>query len=79
MSWYKHGKYLRQVDGNEFDVIHQPGVKAPFAGIYRCAGCDHEVGIALGHTLPPQGHHQHTAAQGAIRWFLVVFADHTAK
>lgn len=76
MAWYKYNVFLHQVDKPAYDALHSPGVKAPFAGIYRCHGCGHEVGIALGHTLPPQGHHQHTAAQGPIQWRLIVYADH---
>jgi hypothetical protein len=79
MAWYKHANLLKQVNFGDFDAVHQPGTKAPFAGIYRCAGCGHEIGIAMGHTLPPQGHHQHAEAQGAIRWVLAVFADHENK
>jgi len=33
-----------------------------------------EIGIAKGHTLPPQNHHQHAAGQGPIKWQLLVFA-----
>jgi hypothetical protein len=42
-------------------------------------GCGREIGIAQGHTLPPQNQHEHTPAQGAIRWRLIVYADHNAK
>jgi hypothetical protein len=29
--------------------------------------------------LPPQNHHQHSAAQGHIRWRMIVYADHQTK
>ena len=81
MAWYKYGNYLTQYteSGNAYDIDHEPGTSAPFAGIYRCMGCHREIGIALGHTLPPQGHHQHAPAQGRIRWRLIVYADHNPK
>lgn len=79
MAWYKHGNYLHKVDHSEFDEDHSPGKAAPFAGIYRCMGCHREVGIATGHILPPQNHHAHNNQQGAIRWRLIVYADHEPK
>ena len=79
MAWYKTATFIKQVNMTEFDADHQPGVPAPYAGIYRCMGCHREVSIAHNHVLPPQGHHAHTAQQGAIRWRLVVFADHDPK
>jgi hypothetical protein len=42
-------------------------------------GCHREIGIAEGHTLPPQDSHSHTQAQGRIRWRLIVWADHNPK
>ncbi|EQD58023.1 hypothetical protein B1A_10996, partial [mine drainage metagenome] len=41
----------------------------------RCVACGDEIGIAKGHTLPPQNHHQHAAGVGRIRWQLVVYAQ----
>ena len=79
MALYKHQPCLHQTDDAVFDIDHGPGVAAPLPGIYRCMGCHHEIGIAAGHTLPPQGHHSHTAAQGHIKWRLIVWADHNAK
>ncbi len=76
MAWYKYEKFLSKSAGDAYDKIYEPGIAAPFAGIYRCMGCGHEIGIARGHTLPPQNHHQHTTAQGRIRWQLIVYADH---
>jgi hypothetical protein len=76
MAWYKDARFLTKVDHPPYDVDHPPGTAAPFAGIYRCMGCGREIAIAYGHTLPPQNHHAHTQNQGAIRWRLIVFANH---
>jgi hypothetical protein len=76
MAWYKYDQFLtKSVDGG-YDKIYSPGTAAPHAGIYRCDGCGREIGIAETHILPPQSHHQHTTAQGDIRWRLIVYADH---
>jgi hypothetical protein len=79
MATYKVASYLQQSDHAAFDQDNGPGVTAPYAGIYRCMGCHREIGIAHGHVLPPQSHHQHTATQGHIRWRLIVYADHNPK
>jgi len=76
MARYKEAKYLTKGDHPPYDWDHSPGVAAPFAGIYRCMDCGREIATAHGHILPPQNHHSHTAQQGAIRWRLIVFADH---
>jgi hypothetical protein len=76
MAWYKYDQYLKKSTGDAYDKDNSPGVAAPHAGIYRCMGCGRELGIAEGHTLPPQNHHQHTQGEGTIRWRLVVYADH---
>ncbi len=77
MAWYKYSQMLRQFNSDAFDTIHTPGTAAPFSGIYRCAGCAKEVASNKGEPLPPQNHHQHASNQGAVRWQLIVFADHT--
>jgi hypothetical protein len=80
MAVYKHAGYVAQNQTDKaFDPVYGPGTHAPLAGIYRCMGCHREIGIAEGHVLPPQGHHSHTPAQGAIRWQLIVWADHNPK
>jgi hypothetical protein len=79
VATYKHGQYLQQNQHDIFDTDYSPGNAAPFAGIYRCMGCGREVGIAHGHVLPPQNHHEHTPQQGAIRWRLIAYADHNPK
>jgi hypothetical protein len=74
MASYKYGKYLQQNDHEEFDKKHAPGSEAYNPGIYRCVACGDEIGIAKGHTLPPQNHHQHAPGVGKIEWQLLVFA-----
>lgn len=75
MALYKYGNELKQSDHTAFDVIYAPGDVAPNAGIYRCVNCGDEIGIAKGHQLPPQNHHQHRPGVGPIRWKLLVFAQ----
>lgn len=75
MAQYKHGQYLKNSDHAEYDKKYAPGTAAPNPGIYRCAACGDEIGIAKGHTLPPQNHHQHAPGVGAIQWQLLVFAQ----
>lgn len=58
-----------------FDKEHSPGDKCEHEGIYKCSGCGKEVTIAGGKTMPPQNHHQHSQAQGSIRWKLFVYAQ----
>ncbi|TXC81288.1 hypothetical protein FRZ40_43435 [Paraburkholderia azotifigens] len=75
MAQYKYDQFLQQKDLAAYDVLLEPGVQAPDAGIYRCRACGHEIGIAKGHTLPPQNHHQHAPGLGRIQWQLAVFAQ----
>lgn len=75
MAMYKYQKFIKQSTSEEFDKLHKPGINAPFAGIYRCNGCGHEIGIAEGHTLPPQTHAQHPQHL-PIQWQLAVYAAH---
>lgn len=77
MALYKNAQMLKQSSDAAFDQIHAPGVAAPYAGIYRCAVCGHEIAIAFGHTLPPQGHSQHPLGR-PIQWQLAVFAQHNS-
>lgn len=77
MAWYYYEQFLRKATQHAaYDTDKPPGHAADFAGIYRCMGCGREIGIAAGHILPPQTHHAHTEQQGAIRWRLIVYADH---
>jgi hypothetical protein len=75
MAQYKYGNYLNNSDNSAYDTKHSPGAEAPNAGIYRCVACGDEIGIAKGHTLPPQNHHQHAPGVGKIEWQLLVFAQ----
>lgn len=79
MALYKHAVFLTQSNDVAFDQIHLPGVATPVSGIYRCEGCGREIVSEHARPLPPQNHHQHTPAQGAIRWRLIVYADHQPK
>jgi hypothetical protein len=79
MALYKYGSYLQQNTDKAFDVEHQPGTKPPHSGIYRCMGCGREIVAEEGRQFPPQNHHQHTGSQGAIRWRMIVYADHGPK
>lgn len=72
MSYYKYEQILNKIDSAAFDQLHSPGSKVPHSGIYRCAGCAREDANNQGDPFPPQNHHQHSAAQGTIRWQLVV-------
>ena len=63
MAGYKYPQFLQKNEHAEFDTDYSPGSSAPNAGIYRCVGCGREIGIAQGHTLPPQGHHTHQNAR----------------
>lgn len=79
MALYKYNEYLKKTEEAAYDTIYKPGATTPFSGIYRCMGCHREVVSEEGKPLPPQNHHQHTIAQGAIRWRLIVYADHRPK
>lgn len=76
MATYKYVQHLNHSDSPAFDQVHEPGIAAPYAGIYRCTKCGHEIGIAKSHILPPQSHPQHPTSLGPIRWQLIVFAQH---
>jgi hypothetical protein len=73
MALYKYADVLTQDKMNvAFDSSLEPGVEAPWTGIYMCRVCCHEIAIAQGHKLPAQNHHQHAAGAGPIRWRLTV-------
>ena len=78
MALYKDSGFLSQDFGSAFDANNasHPGTLAPYAGIYRCTGCGHEIAIARGHVMPPQGHHSHGLLAGPILWQLIVAAHH---
>lgn len=76
MAQYKYPKYLKSSDSAAYDHIHNPGSTITNSGIYRCEGCGKEIAANKADPLPPQNHHQHTQAQGSIRWRLIVFAQY---
>lgn len=76
MAWYKYPQVLNKTDKPAYDSIHKPGEAVPHSGIYQCQGCRHEIASNQNTPFPPQNHHQHTQAQGLIRWRLIVYADH---
>jgi hypothetical protein len=76
MAFYKDNSVLTSSNHQAFDTIHHAGEQTLYSGIYKCVGCGHEVTSVQNHTLPPQNHHQHTPAQGNIRWKLIVATTH---
>jgi len=78
MAEYKFGNYLNHSDNSAYDARYAPGTQTMNAGVYRCVACGDEIGIAKGHTLPPQNHHQHAVGVGKIEWQLLVFAQQKA-
>jgi hypothetical protein len=79
MALYKNSVFLIQSADSHFDSVHQPGSVTPFSAIYRCMGCGREIVSEENRPFPPQNHHQHTPAQGSIRWKMAVYADHKPK
>lgn len=72
MAWYKYSQVFTANPNSEFDILYEPGATVAWSGIYRCEGCEREIVHTHLHPLPPQNHHQHTHAQGRIRWRLIV-------
>ena len=79
MATYEYPENLVKVVHPAFNADHRPGEVPPFSGIYRCMGCGREIVAEQARQFPPQNHHQHTTAQGHIRWRLIVYADHQEK
>jgi hypothetical protein len=75
MALCKYQSYVKHSPDAAFDKIHGPGAQTPHSGIYRCDGCGKEIAANAGNPLPPQNHHQHSPAQGDIRWRLLVYAE----
>jgi len=75
MALYKYEQHVKRSSSDAFNYAYEPGAETPHAGIYQCTGCGDEIGIAKGHALPPQNHHQHTILTGPIEWKLIVFAQ----
>jgi hypothetical protein len=68
MAKYRESKYLSHSDSSIFTRTFDPGESAPYGGIYRCTGCNREIGIAQYHMLPTQNNHQHVIRALPIRW-----------
>jgi hypothetical protein len=79
MALYKNGDWLSKSEDAAFDAIYKPGNAPAHSGIFRCLGCGREVVAEESRSLPPQNHHQHTTAQGEVRWKMAVYADHREK
>ena len=75
MAQYKYGQYLNKSEHEAYDAIYKPGENCPNSGIYRCVGCGDEIASNKDNPFPPQNHPQHSTAQGAIRWKLLVWAQ----
>ena len=74
MAHYKDKTYVRLttlITGDKYDKIHTGG-GAPWAGIYRCQECGHEIGIAKDHELPPC----EASDCESKKWKLLVSATH---
>ena len=76
MASYKHEEFLEKSCSAAYDETHLAGSIAPYAGIYRCNACGFEIAAPKGRALPDADHHRHSNKQGAIRWRLIVFANH---
>jgi hypothetical protein len=72
MAEYKYGNFLTQANKAAYDQDFHPGTNTVYSGIYRCIKCGHEVTSVTGYPMPPQNHHAHSPAQGAIVWRLLV-------
>lgn len=74
MAWYIDLTKLDKSDGNRahWKTLYGPGDDVPVSGIYKCVGCNKEVTCNEPDRFPPQNLHQHSQAQGAIRWQLIV-------
>ncbi|MBP6545553.1 MAG: hypothetical protein KA220_02460 [Phenylobacterium sp.] len=79
MATYRRRDEVSLSTDRAFDTEHAAEAPTPLAGIYRCAGCGREEVSRHGVPLPPRDHHRHTRSQGAVRWRLVVWADHRPK
>ena len=62
MATSEYSNFVTQISYGAFRDIHNPGIPAPYGGIYRCEVCAHEIAIAERHTLPSQNHGQHSPA-----------------
>ncbi|AMG36259.1 MULTISPECIES: hypothetical protein [Achromobacter] len=72
MAYYQNANELTAITHAAFGQTFGPANPVPHSGIYKCRGCHAEIAANQGDPLPPQNRHQHTAAQGQIRWQLIV-------
>ena len=76
MALFKDSLHVKKSDDNAFDSLQNPGSITPLSAIYRCAACGREIVSEQNKPLPPQNHHQHAVGAGAIRWQMLVYAQH---
>lgn len=81
MSWYINSSSLTESNGtgDHWRREYGPGANVPVSGIYKCGGCRKEITSNQGDPFPPQNHHQHTPAQGPVRWKLNVRTNTTGE
>lgn len=81
MSWWTDKSELTKSDGSKpwWTSSYGPSDKVPVSGIYRCTGCKKEITSNEGDPFPPQNHHQHSLAQGAVKWKLNVRTNTTGE
>lgn len=72
MAYYKDINLLRRETGVEYDLVHSPGDRVPYTGVYRCQGCGNSRAAFKEERFPPKNHHDHNALQSKMRWQLVV-------
>ena len=74
MAMVKYPQLLQKdwnTQQDAFDLLHHPGARTPFSGVYRCEVCGRSAVSTAGHPLPPQKAAIHWHAQ-PILWRLVV-------
>jgi hypothetical protein len=49
---YKYNEILTWSNDQVYDLTLNPGIPVPHSGIYRCAGCGHEVASNARDPLP---------------------------
>ena len=81
MAWHTNQSNLVLSDGTAacWRGVYGPADEVPVSGIYKCAGCKKEITSNAGDLFPPQNKHQHTQAQGSVRWKLIVRTDTEGK
>jgi hypothetical protein len=81
MSNYIDASVLKKVGSTAawWTTTYKAGDTVPVSGIYLCLGCNKEITSNEHDPFPPQNHHQHTAAQGSVRWKLNVRTNTTGE